>query len=340
MRFSILTYFLSLMLCFFLLACKEEASKDKQVKHQNVQEKVVENRHYLVPFKLLTKSSTSSLDDAYPVKVKDDRGSWVELSKAPQRIVVGGTPLYTEIVFDLQAQKRLVGITDSKDNPSEAKSIPRIGKSWPLNIEKVVSLHPDLVLCAYGPYRLKLEKDTNIKVFTGGQRGGYIHSLEDIYLLIQKIDKLLYGTEQRSKKVIEKIKSELHLKKSKVKSKLRPSVAVVYMMKAQSSQVYIIGGKGSPGSELLRLAGARNVFEKQKKMVVSIELLLTENPDILITAPKQLAFIKKHRVLRHLKAVRNQQVYTIPASQYTSSRVLRVFDKLQGILQTFTKSSK
>ncbi|MDW8141136.1 MAG: ABC transporter substrate-binding protein, partial [Candidatus Bipolaricaulota bacterium] len=44
----------------------------------------------------------------YPVKVRDDRGREITISKRPERIVVAGTPLYTEILIDLGALNRLV----------------------------------------------------------------------------------------------------------------------------------------------------------------------------------------------------------------------------------------
>jgi iron complex transport system substrate-binding protein len=45
----------------------------------------------------------------YPVTVTDDRGKTITIPKRPERIVVAGTPLYTEILIDLGALDRIVG---------------------------------------------------------------------------------------------------------------------------------------------------------------------------------------------------------------------------------------
>lgn len=299
-----------LFVCTFLvlscIGCKKQAS------HSTLQHKL----------------STQSKVAGYPVRVRDERGRTLTIQRPPQRIVVGGTPLYTEIVLDLQARKRLVGITQSSNNPQEARGIPRIGRSWPLNVERVLGLNPDLVLCALGSARKKLEKDAQINVFTGGSKGGGITSLNDLYTLIQHIDLILHGHTQRSKKIQQSLRSQIQKAQASLQSRKPVSAAIIYMNKKRASTFYFVGGKGSVASDLLRRAKGRNVFEQQAGGMSGIETLLKLDPTVIITDPKQKKYIEHHTALVHLRAIRSKRIVGIPASQYTSTRVLRVYKQL------------
>ena len=77
--------------------------------------------------------------------VVDDLGREVEIEKLPQRII-SLAPSNTEILFALGLEDRIVGVTQYCNYPEAAKSKPRVaGYSTP-DIEKVVSLEPDLVV--------------------------------------------------------------------------------------------------------------------------------------------------------------------------------------------------
>ena len=63
----------------------------------------------------------------------------------PQRIV-SLAPNITEIVFALGQEHRLVGVTRYSDFPPAAESLPRVGSYVHLDLERIVSLSPDLCL--------------------------------------------------------------------------------------------------------------------------------------------------------------------------------------------------
>jgi iron complex transport system substrate-binding protein len=65
--------------------------------------------------------------------------------KPPQRIV-SLAPSVTEMLFALGLGDRIVGATDHCDFPPEAKKIPRVGGLGRPNVEKLLSLSPDIVI--------------------------------------------------------------------------------------------------------------------------------------------------------------------------------------------------
>lgn len=81
------------------------------------------------------------------VEVVDDRGVRVRLERPPQRIV-SVLPSLTEMVCDLGACERLVGVDRYANHPQAVRRLPRVGEGLDPSIEAIVALRPDLVLLA------------------------------------------------------------------------------------------------------------------------------------------------------------------------------------------------
>ena len=77
--------------------------------------------------------------------VVDQLGREVSVPVHPMRIVALA-PSITEVVFALGAEDRLVGVTRFSDYPEAAKTLPRVGSYVQLDLEKIVSLAPDLCI--------------------------------------------------------------------------------------------------------------------------------------------------------------------------------------------------
>ncbi len=69
----------------------------------------------------------------------------VSIPDHPQRIV-SLAPNITEIMFALGLSDRLVGATQYSDYPQAAKALPKVGSYVHLDVEKIVSLRPDLCI--------------------------------------------------------------------------------------------------------------------------------------------------------------------------------------------------
>ncbi|OLC55348.1 MAG: hypothetical protein AUH85_09570 [Chloroflexi bacterium 13_1_40CM_4_68_4] len=89
-------------------------------------------------------AATPSPAASFPVTVTDFQDKSVSIAKRPDRIVSIG-PSNTEFVFALGAGGRVVGVDDFSDEPAAAKEKDKVGGVKP-NVEKIVSLRPDLVV--------------------------------------------------------------------------------------------------------------------------------------------------------------------------------------------------
>jgi iron complex transport system substrate-binding protein len=77
--------------------------------------------------------------------VTDQLGRSVTLPDSPRRIV-SLAPSITEILYALHLESRLVGATQFSDYPQAAVKLPKVGSYVRLDIERIVSLAPDLCI--------------------------------------------------------------------------------------------------------------------------------------------------------------------------------------------------
>lgn len=78
-------------------------------------------------------------------QVKDQLGRTVTIPTHPQR-VVALAPSITEIMYALGLEAHLVGVTRFSDFPAAARDLPRVGSYVQLDLERIVSLNPDLCI--------------------------------------------------------------------------------------------------------------------------------------------------------------------------------------------------
>ena len=81
------------------------------------------------------------------ISVVDDRGRSLTLPAAAQRIV-SLLPSLTETVCELGACERLVGTDRYSNWPAQVRALPKLGGLEDAQIERIVTLKPDLVLLA------------------------------------------------------------------------------------------------------------------------------------------------------------------------------------------------
>jgi len=82
---------------------------------------------------------------AAPVEVRDDRGKTLRLAQPAARIIAIA-PHLTEIAFAAGAGAKLIAVSEYSDFPPEAKRLPRVGDGARVDIERILTLKPDLVL--------------------------------------------------------------------------------------------------------------------------------------------------------------------------------------------------
>ena len=132
--------------------------------------------------------------EGFPVTMTDDEDVRVTLREEPRRIVTFA-PSHTEILFALGRGDRVVGVSGPFDDyPPPAAGIEEVAGADGVepNVEKVVSLEPDIVLTAFvgGTWKGRL-RDLGIPVFTT-----LASSLEDTLEDIETVGRLTGATRE------------------------------------------------------------------------------------------------------------------------------------------------
>jgi iron complex transport system substrate-binding protein len=82
---------------------------------------------------------------AAAIVITDDRGITLNLS-APAARIVALAPSITELVYAAGAGARVAAVPRFSDYPAEAAALPQIGDASSIDVERVLSLMPDLII--------------------------------------------------------------------------------------------------------------------------------------------------------------------------------------------------
>ncbi len=212
----------------------------------------------------------------------DAWGRPVALAPAARRIV-SLAPATTELVFALGAGGRLVGRTTWCDWPAAAAAVPNMGNGIGPNVEAVVAARPDLVLVypseANRPAVAQLEQ-LGIRVAVVLQ-----DAIADWRETAGTLARLL-GREAAAESLLADFDARL----AAARAASAPDSPTVFIA-VGANPPYAIGA-GSFVSELVGLAGARNVFADiaAPSAAVSLEAVVARDPDlVLVLGPQSMA---------------------------------------------------
>lgn len=261
----------------------------------------------------------------FPETMTDDDGRSVRMTHAAMRII-SLSPNITELIFAAGAGKKLVGVSRHSNYPGAAKSIPDIGDSFSLDLERIVALQPDLLLAwRSGNARADIEKleRLGLTVFaTEAVR------LADVPRLLRTIGRLARtsGPAERTAKIYEEALQQIENSYSN-----RPKVSVFQLIWHQPlmtvNNQHLI-------SDVIRVCGGTNVFALASSLtpVVSGENLLEADPDAIVSSVSleqdesvpagAKAFLRQ---FSRLSAVRNNNVFFVHPDliQRQTTRVLQ-----------------
>ncbi|MCX6538335.1 MAG: helical backbone metal receptor [Acidobacteria bacterium] len=202
----------------------------------------------------------------------------VEAQPFPQRIV-SLVASVTEMLFVMGAGPRVVAVSSFDHFPTEVDRLPRVGALIDPDIEKILSLRPDLVI-TYGSQNdlaTKLAK-ANVPTFT------YRHgSLGDITTTLRELGRRL-GLASKAERVAAGIEQDLDRIRTRVRSEARPKTLLVIEREPRSLRAINVSGGYGFLHDLLELAGGTNIFGdvKRESLLVSTETILVRAPDVIL----------------------------------------------------------
>ncbi|MCY1400431.1 Vitamin B12-binding protein [compost metagenome] len=203
-------------------------------------------------------------------------------AQAAERVVTLA-PSLTEIVVELGAADRLVGVLDAGERPAALKGLPSVGQYGQLDMERLLSLKPDLLLLwpdSVGPAQREQLRRFGIPTYVAEP-----HNLDELIAQIEAIATRLGMAEQGRKQA-----ADLREQLASLRQRYRRAEPLPVFYQIWDKPLYTIGG-GQIISDALQACGARNIFADLSLPApqVNLETVLQRKPEaILATRQAQL----------------------------------------------------
>jgi iron complex transport system substrate-binding protein len=205
-------------------------------------------------------------------------GAAVEAVSQPARII-SLIPAVTEMLFAIGAGPKVVGVSSFDEYPPEATKLPRVGALIDPDLERILSLRPDLVI-VYGSQTDLLKQLERAQIPAFVYRHG---ALSDITVTIGQLGART-GHEAEATTVIKQIDDRLADIRRRVSGRPKPKTMLVFGRDALALRgIYASGGIGFL-HDMLEAAGGENVFAdvKQQAVQATSELVLARAPEFIL----------------------------------------------------------
>jgi iron complex transport system substrate-binding protein len=236
---------------------------------------------------------------------------------APPKRIVSLAPSVTEMLFALGLGDRVLGVTTYCHYPPEVTKLPKVGTYLKPDIERILSLRPDLVVMQKTAVHskkslgslpvLELKHDT----------------IADIHDSLTMIGNAA-GVPDRAQKLNASIRAELDAVRKRGAGRRPTSVMFVVGRTPGALERIVVVGKASYLGQVIELAGGRNVFADSPAAYpkVSLEEILARNPDVIVdmgemadtvgvTDAQKQAVIAMWSRYPSIAAVRNKRVHAV-----------------------------
>ena len=199
-------------------------------------------------------------------------------TSAPQRIV-SLVPATTEMLFDMGAGGRLVGVGSYDRFPPDIEKLPRLGGLLDPNIEQLIALRPGLVIV----YETQVELRRQLERARIPMWSYSIKGLADVTATVRTLGARI-GMGREADAAAARIDARLRAVEARVAGRPRPRTLLLFGREAGSLRgINASGGYGFL-HDLLELAGGSDVLGdvRQASVAMSTEMVLARAPEAII----------------------------------------------------------
>jgi iron complex transport system substrate-binding protein len=265
---------------------------------------------------------------------KDDLGQPLTLERPATR-VVSLAPSMTELLYAIGAGPRLVGRSKWDEYPPQVSAVPSVGDGLAPNVEAVAATKPDLVLLYASPRNANaLEQFSALGIEALNYR---MDRLDDVPRLARVIGRLT-GVEDGANGIASVFERQLDSARRASRSAAQgPRVVLV----AWNDPPDVLGA-GSFLSEIVDLAGGRNVFDDvtTADATVTIEAIAARKPDLVVVLDTSaIARLSTRPEWRALEAVRDGRFVVAHGTEFgqPSFRAIQAAARLRAMFRERSK---
>ena len=238
----------------------------------------------------------------------------------PQRII-SLVPATTEMLFVMGAGGRIAGVSNYDRFPPDVARLPKVGGLLDPDVERLLSLKPDLVIVYDTQTDLKRQLErARIPMF------GYVHrDLADITVTMRALGARI-GMKAAADAAAARIEQQLAAIRARVANRPRPKTLLIFGREPGAlRRVDASAGYGFL-HDLLELAGGSDVLGDLKKQSIdmSTEMIISRAPEVILElhygdSLKPERFDAERRVwnaLPSVPAVRNNRVFLLGGDEF------------------------
>jgi len=235
-------------------------------------------------------------------QLRDDEGRSLTLPAPPRRIVTL-SPGATAMLFAAGGGERVVGTPEFSEEPAAARDIARIGDSHGFDLEKILALHPDIVVAWTGAFSA-----AQLLQFDRAGLPVYRHRvqrLDDLPVALRRLGALL-DTTAVANAAADGLRSRIAALRAQYRRAIKPSV----LLQVWDRPVYTLGGEQLV-SDAIEACGYRNVYAELSAAApaVSLESVAARDPDVIVVLASDehnaRDWLNQWRALPQLKAVKH-----------------------------------
>lgn len=199
-------------------------------------------------------------------------------AQSPQRIV-SLVPNLTEMLFAIGAGPHVVAVSSFDREPEAVRALPRVGALLDPDVERILSLRPDLVVTYGSQTELKVQlARTGIAVFDYRHRG-----LADALTTLRALG-VRTGHAREAEALARRLEQQIAATRARVAGRTPPRTLLVFGREPGSLRnIYAVGGTGFL-HDMLEAAGGRNVLADvpRESVQVTTETILSRAPDVIL----------------------------------------------------------
>ncbi len=209
------------------------------------------------------------------LQVQDDDQRSLELLRPAQRIV-SLAPGATAMLFAAGAGQRVVGTSDYSNEPEAAKAIERVGDSQSFDLERILGLHPDVVVVWSGgtsPTQVARLESVGLRIYRHR-----LTRLDDIAPSLVRLGRLT-GTQAAAQAAAAQITQRIGALRNLYLQAAPASV----LLQAWDRPIYTVG-RAEIMTDVIHACGYRNLYEDltDPGPAVTLESVLARDPDIIL----------------------------------------------------------
>jgi iron complex transport system substrate-binding protein len=222
-------------------------------------------------------------------------------------------PSNTEILFALDLGDRIVGVTEYCNYPQAAETKPKVGGFSTVDIEKVVSLEPDLVLATSIHAKTVIPALEKLDIIIVALVPTYLNNVLHSIVLVGKIT----GQDRQASELVNNLRTRIEAVASKTRDlSLNQKPRVLYLT---WHDPLMTAGSGTLANDVISKAGGYNIASDiSGDKTIDLETVISRDPQVIIASvgmgsgenlPWQ--YVKSEPRLKNTQALLNNRVYKI-----------------------------